>query len=60
LIGAFAPRLKHIADARGLGGTLAHILECAAIEAKWHADQERASARSAETMKRSSIALLST
>jgi hypothetical protein len=36
--------LKRIAQGRGLG-TLAYILECAAIEAKWQADQQREEAR---------------
>jgi hypothetical protein len=35
---------KRIAQGRGLG-TLAYILECAAIEAKWQADQQREEAR---------------
>jgi hypothetical protein len=36
--------LKRIAQSQGLG-TLAYILECAAIEAKWQADQQREEAR---------------
>ena len=36
--------LKRIAQGRGLG-TLAYILECAAIEAKWQADQQREQAQ---------------
>jgi hypothetical protein len=32
--------LKRIAEGRGLG-TLAYLLECAAIEARWQAQQQR-------------------
>jgi hypothetical protein len=35
--------LKRIAQGRGLG-TLAYLLECAAIEARWQADQQRENA----------------